>query len=381
MAASTPITTREDLQKYLQVAIKLEHATIPPYLTALYSIKADPELKNLDAYNIIRTVVVEEMLHLTLAANVLNAVGGAPDLNGTDFVPPYPTYLPTGQDDFEVGLVKFSKEAVDTFLNIERPLEPSVSPEVVVLAGISYVVLEQVLAGRASGRGLLPSFVTKDENEREIHLHFHSIGEFYKAIAKGINLLADELGEKELFNGNSVKQIGPEYYYSGGGKILKVTDRASANTAINLIADQGEGYDRGIFDPEGELAHFYRFDQLKQGRYYHKADTAHHPSGEELQVHWEEVYPIISNAKVEDYPEGSELRAAALDFNRQYKDFLNSINQALNGEPEKLIPAIGGMFKIKEAMKRLMHNPMPSGAGNAAPTFEMNQVTPLASKG
>ena len=29
------ITTVEDLHAYLQVALQLEHATIPPYLTAL----------------------------------------------------------------------------------------------------------------------------------------------------------------------------------------------------------------------------------------------------------------------------------------------------------------------------------------------------------
>ncbi len=57
------------------MAIKLEHATIPPYLTALYSIKPDPRKSNHDSYNIIRAVAVEEMLHLTLAANLLNAVG------------------------------------------------------------------------------------------------------------------------------------------------------------------------------------------------------------------------------------------------------------------------------------------------------------------
>ena len=33
------IATREDLQQHLQWAIELEHSTLPPYLTALYSIK------------------------------------------------------------------------------------------------------------------------------------------------------------------------------------------------------------------------------------------------------------------------------------------------------------------------------------------------------
>ena len=84
---------------YLHAAMQLEHATIPPYLTALYSIQPGT---NSDAYHVLRVVAVEEMLHLTLAANVLNAVGGTPDLTRPGFVPDYPAYLPDGETDFQV---------------------------------------------------------------------------------------------------------------------------------------------------------------------------------------------------------------------------------------------------------------------------------------
>ena len=71
------ITTVDTLHAYLRSAMQLEHATIPPYLMALYSIKPGT---NSDASHVLRVVVVEEMLHLTLVANLLNAVGGDPDL-------------------------------------------------------------------------------------------------------------------------------------------------------------------------------------------------------------------------------------------------------------------------------------------------------------
>ena len=64
------ITTVAALHRYLHKAMQLEHATIPPYLMALYSIEPGT---NSDATHVIRVVVVEEMLHLTLAANLLNA--------------------------------------------------------------------------------------------------------------------------------------------------------------------------------------------------------------------------------------------------------------------------------------------------------------------
>ena len=43
---SDTIQTIKELQYYLKVAMQLEHATIPPYLIALYSIKPNA---NLDA--------------------------------------------------------------------------------------------------------------------------------------------------------------------------------------------------------------------------------------------------------------------------------------------------------------------------------------------
>ena len=111
-----------ELRRHLEAAMQLEHATIPPYLTALYSIHPGT---NTAAYHVIRAVVVEEMLHLTLAANLLNAVGGSPDLTPPGFMPVYPAYLPDGETDFQVDLQGFSRAAIQTFLKIERPARPA----------------------------------------------------------------------------------------------------------------------------------------------------------------------------------------------------------------------------------------------------------------
>src|SRR5580698_10960616 len=105
MHPSTPIEAVSQLQAYLQVAIRLEHATIPPYLTAAYTAKIESNKASIDA---ITAVAKEEMLHLTLAANLLNAVGGSPDLLGADFVPSYPCPLPSGETDFQVSIESFS---------------------------------------------------------------------------------------------------------------------------------------------------------------------------------------------------------------------------------------------------------------------------------
>jgi len=115
-----PLKTLDDLRQHLQWAIELEHSTLPPYLCALYSIKPGT---NEPAVDVLTSVFVEEMLHMTLAANVLNAVGCNPVLDRPDFIPRYPTYLPHSSDAFLVSLAPFSPDAIDTFMKIERPEE------------------------------------------------------------------------------------------------------------------------------------------------------------------------------------------------------------------------------------------------------------------
>lgn len=343
------ITDTDRLHAYLFAALQLEHATLPPYLTALYSIHPST---NLDAYDVIRVVAVEEMLHLTLAANIANAVGYAPDLTRPDFVPSYPAYLPDGEDDFEVHLQPFSPEAIRTFMSIERP--DSAPDE-----------HARVQAHEREGHHL--AGMPGDPGMR-----FFSIGEFYEEIRRGLEHLASELGEDALFAGDPGRQVGPEYYYSGGAEVVRVTDLASATEAIRIIAEQGEGLGGGIFDFEAELAHYFRFKQIAEGRYYQEGDSADAPTGPPLEVDWDAVYPVKPNARVGDYPEGSELRAAAEAFNRDYADFLALLTRAFSGQPELLIEAVAAMFRLKEAMTALIRNPIPGEDGvNGAPTFEV----------
>lgn len=348
------ITTVDELHSYLHAAMQLEHATIPPYLTALYSIQPGT---NADAFHVLRVVVVEEMLHLTLAANILNAVGGTPDLTQEDFVPRYPAYLPNGETDFEVGLQRFSREAVETFLQIERPAR-------------SPAESQGLVRRQKVGRGVLPTFRAEDDSE----LHFYSIGEFYQEISRGLTYLQEEKTKsgETLFSGDPARQITPDYYYSGGGEIIPVSNLETAQEAIRLISEQGEGFGERIYDYEGELAHYYRFQQLVLGRYYRKGDAPDQPSGGSVDVDWDAVYPIKTNARLANYPPASELHAAAVEFNTQYKDFLGRLTQAFAGQPELLLEAVGDMFRIRETASRLMRNPIPGTSGlNAAPTFEM----------
>ncbi len=340
----------EHLYCYLYRALQLEHATIPVYLTALYSLKPQ---SNSDAAHILRVVAVEEMLHLTLAANVLNAVGGKPDLTRPDFVPTFPTPLPDGETDFTVDRQAFSRDALTTFLKIERPSKaPSENERVKMRAADSPFTLASC---------------PLDPN-----VHFYSIGEFYEEIIRGLTYLDNEMKGK-LFIGDPARQITSEYYYSGGGEVTAVTDLDSAKKALDLIIVQGEGF--GGMITEKELAHYYRFQELQLGRYYLPGDEPNHPTGPGLEVDCMAVYPVKTNVSVDDLPAGSELRAAAVEFNHSYRDFLALLTQAFNGEPALLLEAVPWMFRLRNKFDRLIRNPIPGSGGlNAAPTFEMARI-------
>src|SRR5262245_18731904 len=124
----TPMTidSLESLRQHLQTAIELEHSTLPPYLCALYSIV---EGSNDEARATLQSVALEEMLHLTLAANVLNAIGGQPVLDYPRLLPGHPTTLPHSDGSIVLSLQPFSKAAIEGFMAVERPAPSSSEPE------------------------------------------------------------------------------------------------------------------------------------------------------------------------------------------------------------------------------------------------------------
>lgn len=373
MNPSTPIDTIQQLHAYLRVAIQLEHATIPPYLTAGYTAKIE---SNRAAIDHIVAVAKEEMLHLTLAANLLNAVGGTPDILYDGFVPSYPCHLPSGATDFEVSIEKFSERAIETFLMIERPEWANDSDRKVgrvrQYGDIQYIERRDLQEDtRGLGRGLLP-YVRVQEQGQEIELHYWSIGAFYNAIRDGFKHLTDQ-GEN-LFSGDKAKQVNPKYYFSAGGDLTEIVSLETALAAIELIATQGEGYTDEVHDVQGELAHYYRFEQITRGRYYLQGNKPHQPQGKDFPRDYSAVFPIKKNAKIADYQGCPEIERQARLFNGCYKQFLQRLNQAFNGKPEifRDDSLYAEMYQLKREMEYLIRNPLPETGENAAPTFQMD---------
>lgn len=398
MTPSTPIETIEQLREYLCVAMQLEHATIPPYLTAAYTAKIE---ENKASHDAIIAVAREEMLHLTLAANLLNAIGGTPDLMREGFVPSYPCYLPDGETDFKVSIANLSDSTIDTFLEIERPTPPKefrkaasviaedgkirsiappssaeVSDEANSLLSedgkIKYIEKKDLRKDtRGQGRGLLPVVTMESSAGVVLELHYWSIGEFYNAIRNGFEHL---VGKREpLFTGDTSRQVPPPRYFSAGGDLTEITNLTTALAAIDLISTQGEGYTDEIRDMGEELAHYYRFEQIKKRRYYLKGDHPHEPRGGAFPVDFKAVYPIKQDAKIADYRDDPIVEEKARVFNGLYRRFLRKMNDAFNERPDLFKTSYADMFQIRDAMGYLIRKELAGTGENAAPTFEMNE--------
>ncbi len=333
-----PITTIESLHEHLQWAIEVEHTQIPAYLCALYSIK---EGHNREAAEVIESVFMEEMLHITLAANILNAVGGSPKFDKADILAEYPTYLPHSNQAFQVPLAKLSPESIEIFMRIEKPEGFSAMPE--------------------------------DDK-------FETLGQFYEALGVGLVWLTHQLGEENVFSGDPAKQITDELYYGGGGKIIAVYNLDSAMAALEEIKEQGEGMDHteiwdgdpNMFHPEQqEVAHYFRFNEVYLGQFYQKGDTAQSgPTGKKFTVDWDAVYNFRPNPRSRDYVKGSEIREKMDDFNHTYSSILHLLELCFNGKPQLLAVATGAMYELKLQAIELMKMPSGDGKTSAGPSFE-----------
>ncbi|MFJ2399343.1 ferritin-like protein [Streptomyces sp. NPDC087843] len=320
--STTGIATLEDLRRHLQWAIEVEHSTLPPYLTTLYSL--DPA-RNADAAQLIGGVFVEEMIHLALVANLLNAVGGQPRLDAPHMLPPHPRTMPHAVRSIELALLPFGQEALGMFLRLEQPAHPG---------------------DRAEG----------DDYE--------TIGQFYDAIEKGLRHLCVELGEDRVFTGDPARQVAGGPFAHTAGHLSPVTDLNSALAALEEIVEQGEGAARAdvwdedidLFHPETKaVSHYYRFQELALGRRFQPGDTPESgPTGEAVTVDPAGIRPLRPNPRLEDHPEGSAIRAAQEAFNQTYCKMLQQLEQAFNGNPAMLGISVGTMYAIKGQAQSLM---------------------------
>ena len=327
----------EDLRSWLLGAVRLELSTIPPYLTALYSIVPDT---NRDIAAIIRRVATQEMLHMCLACNILNAVGGRPMLNAPGVRPTYPGPLPMGigdepGDPFIVPLKRLSLELVqNVFMVIEEPEDPL-------------------------------KFPTRRAATAQARPDYHTIGEFYNALAA---VIAD-LGPS-IFTGDPRRQVKGWF---PADELFPVVDVASAERAIQVIVRQGEGTQTSPLDPEGGLAHYYLYSEIVKGRRLvtdPSVPEGYSYSGKPIVFDPTGVFPMVDNPTQVVLPSNSLVARLANQFDQTYTALLNALQATVDGDPNNLDVAIGLMYTLRLEAQQLLVTPIPGGRGNAGPRWQ-----------
>jgi hypothetical protein len=345
------LDTVDDLRTSLQSAIELEHATIPPYLYAVFSLQPDPDPvnpkpnPNADVQALISSVVAEEMAHMALACNILNAIGGAPVIDKPDFVPKYPGPLPGGVEaDLRVPLEPFSIDLCrDVFMCIEEP----------ELGGIPF------------GLQAAPT---------------QTIGAFYNAISERIGAEGES-----IFTGHRDLQVSGT---PAVPEVIPVFTVEDAQQAINVIVEQGEGTSTTPLDLEGQYAHYYRFAEIANGKQLEPVENPppnpepkdlYSFTGPDIPFDASAVLPLVPNPSRADYRAGSQQLQACDSFNYTYTTLLKSLHDTFNGHPDRLGPAVGIMESMWEQALYMIQLDSGNGDGKrCGPSFQYQPVNPSA---
>jgi len=312
-------TELEILKSSLRFAVALEFATIPLYLTALWSIidQSHPVAKS------IRAVAHEEMLHFSLLCNLLVALGEEPKLT-TATIPSYPMQLPGGaHPGLELKLEGYGPSALATFMEIERPEKP---------IPIEGEPLEAFPDGSKT------------------------IGQFYENLLKLFEALNPPLS--------------PDRQVAGPFTWFVMTEIAHVREAIGLIMAQGEGA-RGIpySRYKNYLSHYYRFKSMSIGVHLvWDEDAKKLVKGAALsQPSVYSIAPVPKNGFGGASPK--PIQSASRNFEETYSRMLRLLEASWQDSGDKsFVRAIECMFDLAEYARTMMQTVTPDGRGHC-PTF------------
>jgi hypothetical protein len=304
------------LKASLQTAIELELSTLPPYLTAMWSIvdTSDP------VYQLIRSIVLEEMLHFGLACNLLTTIGGTPQIASLETVPKYPGPLPGGvHPGLIVPLVGLTRRLIyEVFMEIEYPESHPIA---------------------LHGRFIDPT-----------------IGAFYTAIRTAFDA-AVNADPGVIKGGNQLSNPAPV-------RVFPIKNIDDVHRAIHVIKEQGEGTETSpLAASPDELAHYFKFAEIYYGKTLVKQDDKWTYTGDPIS--FPKVYPV-AQVPAEGYPDCPD----AMAFDRQYTKLLNLLQQAwAPGSTQSLGPAIQAMRALGGLAHTLMTTPLEGGGYNYGPAF------------
>ncbi|MEI2777356.1 MAG: ferritin-like protein [Tetrasphaera sp.] len=308
----------------LQSAIAIEHGTMPLYSAAMYSL----EVQNYPAYNTLRSVLMEEMLHMAAMCNALAAIGGRPQIRTLD-----PTAvlrgLPGRIGGLRARLAPLSRRQLEVFMGIESP---------------------DALSRAPGGEGAA----------------YASIGAFYREIRAAVEdnaatIAAAARGEQQA------NQVGGNLGYAvirpAGDPVEQIL------ASIDLVIDQGEGSGGSTRTTgpasDSELSHYARFAELRYGRAYSGPRQGESDGGLAAEgqrrfykgatLPWPRVVNTLAvpadgyRAVLVRDPGRVAVTTSLERFDAAYTRMLAALDDAWNGPPELGWPALGrAVFEMNE---------------------------------
>lgn len=222
-----------DLREAVSIAMRLEFATIPPYLCAQWSIKDDPDRLE----GVLHAVASQEMSHMAMAGNLLSAIGGAVRVATPGFVVRYPVQELPGRirQQRAIDLRPLDREQLAVFMQIEQPSFPPVA--------------------------------LRDTRRPA------TIGDFYDALIEGFERLKPP--------------INPDAHMLPVFDVSPIRSLPDAIRVLEQIRNQGEGLIGSPVQPSshrGALAHYYAFKEIHRGRRLVEIDGKWTFSGERVTL-------------------------------------------------------------------------------------------------
>jgi hypothetical protein len=282
-------------------------------------------------------VVLEEMVHLCLVCNILNALGGDPSFQPQTYPNPLPGDIGPNGQPLILHLYPFSKEAIQQGMDIEQPEDPP-----------NFPAHAQLL--EAEGRQAV------------------SIGEFYDSLDAFLATLP-----ASAWTPNRHQLTDAQFLQ---GQIFAVNNYDDAHRAINDIVSEGEGSRQGTdYDPldfQGEVAHYFRFAEILNDKVLTKNPD---PPGwawgpQPFGVDWTGTYPAITDPGLHDFSdEPAAAQAAQAACNSAFTTMVRSLQRAVRGQPGALGDAVRAMFDLRTAARHAFTVPLANGVHVSGPAF------------
>lgn len=322
-----------DVQRLVQQAVDIEFSTLPPYLYAKMTILPG---SNAPAMARMNGIVQQEMIHMCLASNILNAIGGTVAINP----PHYPGPLPASVGgSLIVHLLPFSVPAMAQGMAIEEPSQPIDPP--VLMAMVEAKMLDMSI----------------------------TIGEYYHLLDQALKALPASAWTPNRF------QIDDSQFFPG--QLFAVNNYEDAHKAITQIVSEGEGTPVSPGNPgspltfENELAHYYRFWEMERNQVLVKdpGNPVGYAWAGSLGLNYAAVYPAIADPELHDFsqdPPAAQLAQAGC--NAAYTAMVDALTVAFGGGTGGLGVAVRAMFDLRMAAINALSTPLANGQV-AGPAF------------